>query len=418
MSEYEYVGSYDWDDEDEAYGEYYQDAHILYPNESSQKMSIPQHAFYSSSGENISSSSHEEIPRVPGSENLESMRQAYQGQNSREKYFNQDLEDEELLTITVEIGNGETENIVIMRDETADEVADRFWAKYDMDEELRGVFREEIQRNIDMARKEVEAVEGFSTAVDQTPKGGWNVTNYPHSNTKSINYSNADIFNSNNRFLHFSEQPYAKTIEPQESSHTYSTPGPILINPQNNECRTIPKINPNKKSKNTHSCASFPLTTIHHPHINPNSLKLANKKRVITGDSIHSRLHKDALQKQKIQKKASQNSYEASSVANNSFVTKKSQREGRSLMVSAKTTRNRTPNNYGEKLYLNGIKKLEEKQRKQHKEKMERELREWENLTFRPEINPISNCFGRIRSKKLEDVLIEKGKKTQDMIEK
>jgi hypothetical protein len=154
--------------------------------------------------------------------------------------------------------------------------------------------------------------------------------------------------------------------------------------------------------------------------INPNSLKLSNKKKAFIGDSVHSRLHKDALQKQKVQKKVSQNSYEASSVANNSFTGKRnhSKREGRSLIASAKTARNRTPNNYGEKLYLNGIKKLEEKERKQHKEKMEKELKEWENLTFRPEINPISNWFGRIRHKRLEDVLIEKGKKTQDMIEK
>jgi hypothetical protein len=172
MNEYEYMGSYDWDDENESFGEYYRDAQICYPNDSSQKMNLQKYTYYSSSGENISSSSHEEIPRVPGSENMRTVhRPPYNRQNSRERYFNEDLaQDQELLTITVDIGNGETENIVIMRDETAEDVAERFWAKYDMDEDLRGVFSEEIQKNIEMARKEVEAVEGFSTAVDQTPE--------------------------------------------------------------------------------------------------------------------------------------------------------------------------------------------------------------------------------------------------------
>ena len=48
----------------------------------------------------------------------------------RDKYFsNQDLnipQNKELLTITVEIGNGQQENIVIMEGEAADEVAGRF----------------------------------------------------------------------------------------------------------------------------------------------------------------------------------------------------------------------------------------------------------------------------------------------------
>jgi hypothetical protein len=50
--------------------------------------------------------------------------------SNRERYFtNQDLEtaeDKELLTITVEIGDGQHENIVILNDESAEEVAERF----------------------------------------------------------------------------------------------------------------------------------------------------------------------------------------------------------------------------------------------------------------------------------------------------
>jgi hypothetical protein len=114
-----------------------------------------------------------------------------------------------------------------------------------------------------------------------------------------------------------------------------------------------------------------------------------------------------------------QNSYEASSAMNNSFNGKPStQRQGRSLVQSAKTQRNRTPINYGEKLYLNGIKKIEENKRRHHKEKLEQEMRGSENLTFRPQINPISVHNQKANSKKLEDRLLERGKKTQDMIEK
>lgn len=51
-------------------------------------------------------------------------------QPSRNKYFaNKDLrtqEDRELFTITVEIGDGENENIIIMANDTPERVAERF----------------------------------------------------------------------------------------------------------------------------------------------------------------------------------------------------------------------------------------------------------------------------------------------------
>ena len=88
------------------------------------------------------------------------------------------------------------------------------------------------------------------------------------------------------------------------------------------------------------------------------------------------------------------------------------------MLQSAQTARNRTPNNHGERLYQNGLKRLEEKKRKFQKDKMEKELQECENLTFRPQINPISKCMGRLNDRALEDNLIDRGKKSKDMIEK
>ena len=91
----------------------------------------------------------------------------------------------------------------------------------------------------------------------------------------------------------------------------------------------------------------------------------------------------------------------------------------RSLVKKAQSYRDRTPKNIGEKLYKNGLKRLEEKQRRNHNEKMMKEMSEVENLTFRPQINPISRYFGRDNSsKRLEDHLIEKGKKTKENLEK
>lgn len=143
---------------------------------------------------------------------------------------------------------------------------------------------------------------------------------------------------------------------------------------------------------------------------------------------MHKRLHTDALNKQKIDKrnkeKELEDSYEASSIMNqttNKYNTHRNisaQRKGRSLIDTARSARDKTPVNYGEKLYLKGIKRMEEKEKYNHKEKMLKELEEVENLTFKPQINPISQFFGRHDGKKLEDHLIEKGKKSQDLLEK
>lgn len=77
-----------------------------------------------------------------------------------------------------------------------------------------------------------------------------------------------------------------------------------------------------------------------------------------------------------------------------------------------------TPSNYGEKLYVKGLKKMQERERRAQKEKLDRELREWQDLTFHPQINPVSRFIGRPSDKRLEDQLIEKGKKSHDLIEK
>ena len=167
------------------------------------------------------------------------------------------------------------------------------------------------------------------------------------------------------------------------------------------------------------------------PHINSQSALLTNNRR-LPNDSVYMRLHNQALNKQKIKgrkSKITESSYEASSLKNESFIfNKNTQRNDKHLNKSARTARyhqnnlfssySNTPSNYGEKLYINGMKKIEERERRAHKEKIDREIKEWEDLTFHPQINQISRYIGRTNNKKLEDQLIEKGKKSQDIIEK
>lgn len=90
---------------------------------------------------------------------------------------NHEVPQEELLTITVEIGNGEKENIVVLTTDTPEDVADRFWRKYDMNDELRDIFVEQIAQNIEQVKREMQSdcfsdvnqKEQASTAIDTSP---------------------------------------------------------------------------------------------------------------------------------------------------------------------------------------------------------------------------------------------------------
>ena len=114
-------------------------------------------------------------------------------------------------------------------------------------------------------------------------------------------------------------------------------------------------------------------------------------------------------------------SLEASSVMNyNTFRnTRSSQRNQRIPIVSAaKSARNKTPKNHGERLYKNGLKRMEEREKRNLHEKLRREMDEVENLTFQPNINEISRFIGKDDGQRLEDRLIENGRKKQYELER
>lgn len=308
-----------------------------------------------------------------------------------------------------------------------------------MNRELRDIFTEQIANNIEQAKYELKYEreysemqhEQVSTAIDGTsPLPGHNVQQYndfyneniANSNYRSIDYSNQDGLTSAKNLSDFSHQGKVPSMSSKDG-HTYTSPGPILINPQKDDKRTLPKAKKGFKPKGTYSMATMNAnSTPNKPFISSKSSEIASKKR-IQNSKIHDRLHTEALNKQKALRRQNEKlngaSYEASSIMNNSFSGPRStQKRGRTLMEKSHTARNRTPNNYGEKLYHNGLKKMEEKKRKQQKDKLEKEMMEFDSLTFRPQINPVSRHFGRSKHKNLEDHLIEKGKKTNDMIEK
>ena len=73
----------------------------------------------------------------------------------------------ELLTITVEIGNGQRENIIIFENDDAQNVSDTFWNKHNINDELKEIFTNQIAENIIQVKEEIalEQAEGkFASA--------------------------------------------------------------------------------------------------------------------------------------------------------------------------------------------------------------------------------------------------------------
>ena len=61
----------------------------------------------------------------------------------------------ELLTITVEIGNGQKENIVIYENDDAQQISDEFWARHGINDELKVIFTNQIAENIVQVKEEI-----------------------------------------------------------------------------------------------------------------------------------------------------------------------------------------------------------------------------------------------------------------------
>lgn len=74
----------------------------------------------------------------------------------------------------------------------------------------------------------------------------------------------------------------------------------------------------------------------------------------------------------------------------------------------------------GHRLYYSGLTNIEAKEKEMLLRKYNNELTEEAELTFHPNINEVSKIISSNdprRSKKIEDILIEKGKKTFEKIQ-
>lgn len=273
--------------------------------------------------------------------------------------------------------------------------------------------------------------EMISTAIDNNtppPKGNY----VPYQNPSYRNMTGSQHDGNSNYEMYTSQHisSYSQMSNEEDSfnmhtnnAYNYDTPGPILINPNKNDKRmlTVKASDMAKnrlKPRNSQSYSQLTSKEPHVPSINTHSAMLANKKRRPINDNIHERLHAEAVRKISQQKKLEQLNNDNSKTGHSTYRNRSANRNQQTLIQNARSQRDRTPNNIGERLYKNGLKRLEEKEKKSLQEKMMREMAEVQNLTFKPKINPISRYFGRDDSKPLEDHLIEKGKRSKDMIEK
>ena len=74
----------------------------------------------------------------------------------------------ELLTITVEIGDGQRENILIYENDTADQVAEEFCSKYvNISEDLKDAFTQQIDENMWQVKAEMTSTKELYDKVSR-----------------------------------------------------------------------------------------------------------------------------------------------------------------------------------------------------------------------------------------------------------
>jgi hypothetical protein len=76
-------------------------------------------------------------------------------QSPYDRYNNLLERGKEMLTITVEIGNGQKENIIIYENDDAQYISDSFWKKHNINDELKIIFTNQIAENINQVKEEI-----------------------------------------------------------------------------------------------------------------------------------------------------------------------------------------------------------------------------------------------------------------------
>ncbi|CAI2360937.1 unnamed protein product [Moneuplotes crassus] len=300
----------------------------------------------------------------------------------------------ELLTITVEIGNGETEDLANNENEDPFKISEAFCTKHNIQEELKAAFTSQVFANISQVRKDITKEESKYLPLQKSPSVLTRVDNYYHSNTQKANTRDKMYLVDD-----LGEENYSMKLKHHRNQ--LSNSGFIskpCSNPQSN-------IRKNQESEDLRA----------KPMINEKSKFIANSKKT-TNQSVHQRLHQQALSKQKIQKRSMNNcSFSTEKRFNVSELGKteakkkrKKKRKGKSLCgLSSKTFDHST------KLYHQGLQRMDDIEQRHLEAIAQKEQEELEH-SFHPKINPYSYYFVQDDGSKPEDNLIKKGLISKD----
>lgn len=333
----------------------------------------------------------------------------------------------ELLTITVEIGNGQKENIVIFENDDAQHVSDAFCNRHNINNELKVIFTNQIAENIDQVREEIALEQGEDKYSTESK-----LINYKNESPPSIEkpilneISNMDYNNGLNTQKQMVKQNinFMKNLDSRSLNQSMGNANVAYNNVAQTPYGEFGNYNQSLRSSSKHKSGSnlwYSVGQDNKPWINDKSKQIANSKKT-SNISVHNRLHQHALSKQRIEHRNNHNSsltieqrFDISELNHISSMksTSKKRRKNKSLNGVSKTF----STDYGSRLYNNGVKKIEEVERKHKEAQLLNEINETKDLTFQPTINPISYHYGSSENELPEDNLIKKGIMSKDKIE-
>ena len=358
---------------------------------------------------------------------------------------NLNLSREEILTITVEIGEGREENIRVLEGDTAEGLAYGFCLKYGLEEKLRDVLVTHIQKNIDAVLLEEEEEVRESKLGDDplrsspydTPLSEGEVLPLPQESLPRAPYMGEEAEEIGNKNIENIENiDRAKKGSPVDppSFQTQGYEGELNLEAGNQSLLGNQSVEEfNQWQFEIERKLRDRMKNMYNPRINENSRALmANNPR--SSLPVHERLHLQALNKQKVGKRQESGShsdsradaslslphplplpinketpkplshpYQRPQTAHDRVVKSHPGFQGPhpyrnagevpqfevmpddySYSQGGTPTRNL---NYGHRLYHKGIKKMEEKERIVREVRKSKVLQELEAVTFKPQIN-------------------------------
>jgi len=134
----------------------------------------------------------------------------------------------ELLTITVEIGNGQKEKIIIFENDDPQKISEEFCLKHEISEDLQEIFINQINENINQVKEEIAQEEANLQFTDKSDLILNEINNYNQNYTQKQNEreginlidSLGEINNSTKLTPYNNYLNYSQTITGTWSHHT------------------------------------------------------------------------------------------------------------------------------------------------------------------------------------------------------